>query len=297
MKQPDAIKRCLDENLSDVRVSRARRGEIIDQITGGIKVKKKLTTGFVLAMVLVLLSVTAFAATVLTRSPEASAILRARQVLIKEYQFTNETLGCFSPVATGENGVWTVVFHGTMYHPSLLGDYTVILDGDASTATWTHDDADKALLDSGEMTSPAWGQKQIEKALRDPDGAYAVQAPLYAADKEEADDIPDLKDGEIWWMGMNEILKRGVPGEKDIPMEQALDITYQVLKEDYNLTDEDIKNCELVDATFCTRENGGAVWGISLYLIKDGVEWSAGAIIDAQTGEIFSADITTGGNG
>jgi hypothetical protein len=62
MKSNDQIKTALSENLSGLYVSRAQRMALLTEITGGRKMKRKLTVGLVFAIVLILFAVTALAA-------------------------------------------------------------------------------------------------------------------------------------------------------------------------------------------------------------------------------------------
>lgn len=59
MKKDDLIRRSLEENLSGLHVSRQQQMDIIEKITEGRKLKKKLPIGVVLAAVIVLGTLTA----------------------------------------------------------------------------------------------------------------------------------------------------------------------------------------------------------------------------------------------
>ncbi len=61
MKQNHKIYDSIHENLSGLYLSKQQQADIMNEITGGQKVKKKLTLGLVLALVLILAAVTALA--------------------------------------------------------------------------------------------------------------------------------------------------------------------------------------------------------------------------------------------
>lgn len=61
MKHENFIRESLEQNLSGLHVSRQQQIDMIDEITGGRKMKRKIPFSIVLAAVLILTSVTAFA--------------------------------------------------------------------------------------------------------------------------------------------------------------------------------------------------------------------------------------------
>ena len=63
MNRHDEIGHSLRENLSGLEVSRIMQAEMMEKITGGVKVKRKLTVGLVLALCLMLAAVSALAVT------------------------------------------------------------------------------------------------------------------------------------------------------------------------------------------------------------------------------------------
>lgn len=65
MNRHDEIGHSLGENLSGLEVSRTMQAEMMEKITGGAKVKKKLTVGLVFALCLMLAAVGALAVTLL----------------------------------------------------------------------------------------------------------------------------------------------------------------------------------------------------------------------------------------
>lgn len=61
MKRDDLIRQSLEQNLSGLHVSRRQQMDMIDEITGGAKMKRKIPFSIVLAAILILTSITAFA--------------------------------------------------------------------------------------------------------------------------------------------------------------------------------------------------------------------------------------------
>ncbi len=67
MMNENRVRRAIDSNLSSLRVTERDVSAIMNQVREGKKVKKKFSAAFVLSMALILLSVTALAATLLTQ--------------------------------------------------------------------------------------------------------------------------------------------------------------------------------------------------------------------------------------
>ena len=63
MKKDERIRASLEQNLSGLHVSRQQQLDMIDEITGGTKMQKKIPFSIALAAVLVLMSITALAVT------------------------------------------------------------------------------------------------------------------------------------------------------------------------------------------------------------------------------------------
>ncbi len=129
MKQNNKIRESINENPSTLYITPMRHAQLMESITGGTKVKKKLTLGLVMALGITLLALTAFAAIILTRSPQADAVTRARHALMEKYGLTPDTLGTFIFQDEKKGEQWTVTFKSASFHPSLTGEYTVVLKG------------------------------------------------------------------------------------------------------------------------------------------------------------------------
>ncbi|HPJ03158.1 MAG TPA: hypothetical protein PKU80_09995 [Candidatus Limiplasma sp.] len=264
--------------------------------------KKKLTAGLALAIVLSVLAVSAFAAYVLLWSPQADAQSQARQALTDAYGLTPESLGCFVTSARQDGDAWTVTFTGDGFNPGLLGTYTVVISGGNATASWSHDDVDRAEWENGGLMAPVWGQPQIAEALRDTEAAEAAQLELIA-DAPATEIVPmvtppggpeSLEEGAAYWNG--ELIRISTPGENDLTGEQAMEIAYQAFLEEFGVTREELDAGTVVGNDFYTREDGGTLWGISINILKDGVDWGCGVTMDGATGEILMINVVTGGN-
>lgn len=109
------------------------------------------------------------------RDSSAAAILNEELLLLKEandtlmshYSLTLAALGLFTAEVGDCGDTAIVTYRSTGAVPeALTGTYYVLLTDDGAKAMWTHDKADPALWQSGDLTSPAWGMPQLEAYLK-----------------------------------------------------------------------------------------------------------------------------------
>ncbi len=299
MKQNNVIRDSLNENLSGLCVTERQRNEMMNEITGDRKMKKKINMAFVLVCTLMILSITALAVTLVQRSESSNVTVIANQALGDKYGLTLETIGLFIKDIHQNGDEWTVDYIPDGYAPVLLGQYQVIVKGgNATSVTWSYDGTD-ADLENGDLTSPVWGQKQMEMALLNPEKASAISAPSYA-DVADKPTPPDLKEGDATWLG--QIVHPAKPGTEDLTKGTALTIGKQALMEEFNLSQSDLDGAVLLgeennEPLFYTRDSDNPIWTLSFYLIKDGIEMNIAVVLDARTGEILLTNLMTGGNG
>ena len=105
-------------------------------------------------------------------SPEVEALYKANAALMDKYGHTHATLGLFAPKVHlyGETALVTYAINDGNVSAQLAGEYFVLNTEDIAHAFWSHDDADAALWQSGDLNSPAWGVKQLT--------AYLDESPM-----------------------------------------------------------------------------------------------------------------------
>lgn len=143
---------------------------IMPLMKGGIPMKNLL-----ILLLAFILTAPAVMAEEVILSPDLLALQRANQSLMDKYGHTHETLGLFhvSLQCYGEQYLITYRSNGSV--PGILtGEYIAIVLDEDIHVIWTHDNADAALWQSGELTSPAWGVKQLT--------AYLDEHPYTRAD-------------------------------------------------------------------------------------------------------------------
>lgn len=105
-------------------------------------------------------------------SPEVEALYKANTALMDKYGHTHATLGLFAPKVHlyGNTALITYAINDGNVSDRLAGEYFVLITEDTAHAFWSHDDADASLWQSGDLTSPAWGVKQLT--------AYLDESPM-----------------------------------------------------------------------------------------------------------------------
>ena len=125
--------------------------------------KKKVSLGFVFAMVLVLLSVAALATTLLL-SPKADATRTADRAMEQELGINAEMMTFFGRQEEElEDGSVKVTYAGVGEMAYVLGTYTVLVKDGKAEISWSHDGEDTA----GGYNAEAWGTEQLKQMLAD----------------------------------------------------------------------------------------------------------------------------------
>ena len=103
-----------------------------------------------------------------------------------------------------------------------------------------------------------------------------------------------MKEGYSYWN--DEFIREGQPGPDDLTREQAMDIAHQAFMADFGLNKAELEAGTVLSTDFYTREKGGTLWGIGIWLMKDGTPWDCGIMMDGKTGEVLLSNIITGAN-
>lgn len=124
--------------------------------------KRRMSAVLAFALIIALLSVTAYAAS-LVFSPRVNIARIADQALEEQYGITDEMLVFFRrQVEEKENGTAVVTYSGNWDMNYVLGEYTVTVNGKEAKAVWSHDGEDT----SGGLDSEAWGAEQLNEVAR-----------------------------------------------------------------------------------------------------------------------------------
>ena len=285
----DGLKEIVDRELSGLRWQPRNRNEVLARLKGEPKMKKRLSAGLILAVVLMLAAVSALAVYALTRSPEAEAIYQARQAVMDAYGLTAETMGLFHAEHEETDGGWRVTFRALAnIDPQRAGVYTVEKTADGMTAAWSHDGLDPALWRGGDLTAPAYGQEQLLYALNEgQEEALALARENAASGPVQTPSVsaPVNEDASVW-MDVREV----EPGPGEISLAEAKEIMRSAAPSAAEDFDE-------VGARLVEDNAGRRMWEFAVEVDVGDTHISGGAFVDAYTGEIVLFDYASGGNG
>ncbi|MBQ8202521.1 MAG: hypothetical protein IJZ74_12225 [Clostridia bacterium] len=255
--------------------------------------KKKAV--FVLLTAMLLCVSAAMAAEGPAYSPEMQALLQANQALTDRYGLTRGTLGLFNTNVEQYGDTFIVTYTTTdAIHESLTGTYAVIVTDGKSSAYWTHDDLDPALWQTGSLTSPAWGVKQLQAYLdAGPAGRNGFCLP-YLSDEAIANDDP----AELARLWQDEYVYPLVTADGTEAMDstKARALSKAALINAYSLTEAEMNSAAFLWCDLYLRPNGSLMWEVGYYLDAD-EEYNFYVTLDAVTGEILSLSHGTGGIG
>ena len=141
--------------------------------------KKKVSLGFVFAMVLVLLTAAALATTLLL-SPRADAVRTADRALEEKYGVTAEMQTYFFREQKElEDGAVQVTYTGSGSLDWVLGTYTAVVKDGKAEISWSHDGEDTA----GGYEAEAWGLEQLKQMVAESQDETLKEAFLDRAAK------------------------------------------------------------------------------------------------------------------
>ena len=294
----DGLKEIVDRELSGLRWQPRNRGAVLARTRGGPKMKKRLSTGLILAVVLTLAAVSALAVYALTRTPEAEAKYQARQAVMDAYGLTAETMGMFHAEYLETDGGWRVTFRALAnIDPERAGEYTVEKAQGGMTASWSHDGLDPALWRGEDLTAPAYGQEQLLYALKD-GREEALELARENPGPVQTVPAPVNEDASVW-MDVREV----EPGRGDISLAEAKEIMRSAAQEELGLTEAEAaalgtaEDFDEVGARLVEDNAGRRMWEFALEVDVGDTHISGGAFVDACTGEVVLFDYESGGNG
>lgn len=299
----------VDRQFSGLVWDEAKSRRVLDAIDGrdaprrtAVPVRRKLSLALVMTMVAVLLATTALAVALIRYSPGVNAENLARQTLIEQYGLTRETLGLFRTTVEEKDGVSIVSFYdipsGRADINPLTGVYTVTVRRGKATAVWSHDDADPAIWQSGDLSAPVWGQPQLEVYLLRTYEAWPYIMEAMEPDEEVHEDRSiqyyiheEAFQSDSGWLEPIE------PGEGDMPLERAQALAREAVMDSFALTEEDFALSSISDTYLWRTEDDRHVWTVRVWIQPGGVDMTFWVRLDSDSGEVLDLALETGGNG
>ena len=207
--------------------------------------KKKISLGLVFAIVLVLLTAAALAATLLL-SPRADAVRIADKALEEKYGITAEMQTFFGRTEkTLPDGSVEVSYTGVGVQSYVLGTYTAVVKDGRAEVRWDHDGEDT----SGGYDAEAWGIGQLKQMLADSRDESLKQAYLDRAEAiAEAHGIREDNSPSKAIKGYGEQLERSktaAMNARKLSEEEMIRIGREFIISNYALNGEQVSRLEL----------------------------------------------------
>lgn len=257
----DSLKASMDRRLSfldDVPSCRSAVKLRIAQEEEPV-MKRKMSVGLVFALVLVLLSAAALAATLLL-SPRAEAARLADKALEKEYGVAAEMLSFFSRAEEEQaDGSVVVTYTGSAGLEYVLGTYTAAVKDGRAEITWSHAGEDT----SGGYESEAWGIEQLRQMVtdfQDEEKSEACLKKAAAITKKHGireDDSPSAASEN--WLEEIEARKTAALNARKVPEAEMISTGREFIVSNYGLDEEQAGRLELYtnfDIADSGTENG-----------------------------------------
>ena len=234
--------------------------------------KKKVSVGFVFAMVLVLFSVAALATTLLF-SRKADASLTADQAMEKNRGINAEMMTFFSRQEEElENGSVQVTYTGAGSLEYVLGTYTVLVKDGKAEISWSHDGEDT----SGGYEAEAWSTEQLNQMMADCLDEKAKEAFLNKSAEiaEKHGMLEDTSSSEPVdienYFERIEARKTAAMNARKLSEEEMIAIGREFIISNYSLNEEQVSRMELYtnftpefsdeDETAPEEEDNGNGW-------------------------------------
>ena len=272
--------------------------------------KKKISLGFVFALVLVLLAAAALAATLLL-SPRANAVKAADEAVKEKYGITAELQTFFGREERElpEGGV-EVTYTGAGSMACALGTYTVVVkDGKAEEVTWSHDGKDT----SGGYDAEAWGLEQLNQMLADcrDEGlkqTYLDRTEEIAAAHGAREDDSSSEADENYYNQIEE-RKTAALNARKLSEEEMIRIGREFIISNYGLNEEQTARMELYTNADLPDEANANSWYDTvngkpcfmveylLYQPMTAEEYEAGKPLDYKEGDgyhVVQVNVETG---
>ncbi len=213
--------------------------------------RKGFTTVLVMGLILILLCGVALAVT-LSRSEKSDATMRAREALMEKYGISTDTMGMLYASATQQqDGKTIITFEGVKYNGEAIGVYTATIDGDKTDVTWSHDNVDEKLWkNSDDLTSPAWGAGQLERALEIDRAYFAKEAERTKETNMQEWTVQEWAEqdaplAEADKLGLNVWFYRVAPGPDDIQEDEALKMARDTIIKTYGVDEKYLDDYKL----------------------------------------------------
>ena len=254
----ESLRASMDRRLSfldDVPSCRAAVKYRIAQKEEPVVMKKKLSVGLVVAIVLALLSVSALAAGLLLSS-RVSAVQLADRELEKKYGITAEMQTFFGREEKElADGTVEVTYSGVGGMEYVLGTYTAVVRDGKAEISWSHDGDNT----TGGYEAEAWGLEQLKQMMSDcldqkKKDAFLNKAYEIGAEHDVVEDDSPSEAIEGYYE-QREADKTAALNARKLSEDEMIQIGREFIISNYGFNEEQIARMELYTNSFEDEEN------------------------------------------
>ena len=304
MKNKETLKARMDRRLSFLDGLPSCRSAVMQRIAQeeAPVMKKKISLGLVLALILVSLSVAGLAAAALLFSPKADAARIADRALEERYGVTPEMQTFF--VRSEEElpgGAVRVTYAGRDQLLEALGTYTARVKDGKAEISWSYDGKDT----SGLYGADAWGAEQLKQMLADNQetgdmGLFLPRAlEIAQANGNPWQDSVSTEEEIIDYFEQLEKEKTAALAARKLPEDEMAELARQAVIEAYSLTAEQAAALEKYVQPLADEENawywmedGKPCFEVQYFLTQDQdgafveKDGTYGVLVNVETGVI-----------
>lgn len=248
MKNKETLQTAMDRRLSFLDERPSCRTAVMCRIAQEEEpvMKKKVSFGFVFAMVMVLLCAAAVA-TGLLLSPAVSAGRTADQALEKHFGITEEMQTFFAREEQElSDGAIQVTYTGAGSLEYVLGTYTAVVRDGKAEITWSHDGKDT----SGGYDAEAWGIDQLKQMFAESGDekakqAFLDQAAAIAEKHQDSDSEKASAEVDENYHAKREADKTAALQARKLSEKEMVGIAREFIINSYELNDEQVARLEL----------------------------------------------------
>jgi len=246
----NAFHALVDQSLSHLVWDERQRQRVLHAVREEERPMKKCAFSLILVGVILCISITALAASLLF-SPRYDAVKLASAAMEEKYGITPDLLSLFHrTVTTHADGSATVTYAAPKadFPSEQMGEYSVEVSGNQAQAFWSNDGMDT----SGGLTAKAWGKEQL--LLLSYDYANTMQYLFDQQGVVTPTPMPSRIENHVWTaedeaeaqaaldmaeranqQRLDEIAKVEKAGKMTV--EKASEMAHLALCQEYNLTD------------------------------------------------------------
>lgn len=211
----------------------------------------------------------------------------ANNALMGRYGLTSPCFGLFDTEITHYGDAAIVRYiPRSRPHPSLTGEYVVLITHEDVHALWTHDDVDPSLWQSGDLNSPAWGVKQLTAYLHE---------SSFTREDFDAPYIPQEQPAYFAQGGWVKLYPNGELTEEEIALPDGL--ARAALRAMYGLTEKETDEMRITEIAQVQYADGHSEWDVNYYHGAAPDESNYNVMIDGETHMILDVRIVNGGIG